>query len=297
MLIGYVRMPLFTFLSGYVYAAFPVNWGSLPSFLHKKALRLLVPMVVVAPIFLMTKMYAPGVHDRSVTEVEPFFLLYPYEHFWYLQALMLVFIAIAVLEASGLLASLAATFTILALAGIAFDFRLVAPEFFSFSKALYLFPYFIAGLMLARFGVATRAASLGPITLFALYEGVALALGGQTDIDSGLYLLVGCAAAIALVRWTPPFGPLSWVGGYSYTIYLYHVFGYSAARVVLQRVGATDLWALFLLTLAAGIVLSIAFHLLVYRVPLLRRALLGVRPRRSTGRFNADRRSAELPNT
>src|SRR3954451_22202707 len=45
-----VRMPMFTFLSGFVYAYRPVRNGEVGTFVTKKVRRLLIPMVVVSTI-------------------------------------------------------------------------------------------------------------------------------------------------------------------------------------------------------------------------------------------------------
>jgi fucose 4-O-acetylase-like acetyltransferase len=60
-LLAYIRMPLFTFLSGYVYAWRPFN-GYIHSFLRGKVRRLLIPMVVVGSVFVFARVVTPGTH-------------------------------------------------------------------------------------------------------------------------------------------------------------------------------------------------------------------------------------------
>ncbi len=65
---AYIRMPLFTFISGYVYAMRPLtaieNW---PAFLKGKTRRLLLPMFVVGTFLAVLQTYGPGVNEPFKT--------------------------------------------------------------------------------------------------------------------------------------------------------------------------------------------------------------------------------------
>jgi fucose 4-O-acetylase-like acetyltransferase len=53
-------MPLFTFISGLVYALRPVRREHLPDFYSKKLRRLGIPLLIVAPIFFVLQAITPG---------------------------------------------------------------------------------------------------------------------------------------------------------------------------------------------------------------------------------------------
>ena len=57
---AFVRMPLFTFISGLVYALRPVRREHLPDFYSKKLRRLGIPLLIVAPIFFVLQAITPG---------------------------------------------------------------------------------------------------------------------------------------------------------------------------------------------------------------------------------------------
>ena len=100
----YIRMPLFSFLSGFVYAYHPVLDSTRAQFVLSKWRRLIVPMLTAATVTLIVELlrsqsalgHTPGL--GSVVAKLPSVYLYPYHHFWFLQALFLAFLALIVLE-------------------------------------------------------------------------------------------------------------------------------------------------------------------------------------------------------
>jgi hypothetical protein len=102
----FLRMPLFTVISGYVYAIRPVEAGVAGTFLRRKLRRLLIPMVTVGTAFFLLRMLLPTHHPGQLSDIWRIYL-YPYAHFWYLQALLLVFVVVVPLERLGALESLA----------------------------------------------------------------------------------------------------------------------------------------------------------------------------------------------
>lgn len=56
----YVRMPLFTAISGWVYALHPVAAHEAGTFMFKKARRLLLPMICVGTLYFLIQYITPG---------------------------------------------------------------------------------------------------------------------------------------------------------------------------------------------------------------------------------------------
>jgi peptidoglycan/LPS O-acetylase OafA/YrhL len=75
--------------------------------------------------------------------------------------------------------------------------------------------------------------------------------------------------------WMPPIGTLGWLGAFSFTIYLYHVFFTAGMRVALQRLGGVDLPVQALLGCTAGVLGPVLFEIAVRRNRTARRWLLG----------------------
>src|SRR5690606_6901179 len=93
--LAYIRMPLFTFLSGVVYAYRPFG-GDAGQFVAGKCRRLLLPMLVVGTLFAVAQTYTPGANDA----VENWRLLHilPVAHFWFIEAIFIIFMIMIPLE-------------------------------------------------------------------------------------------------------------------------------------------------------------------------------------------------------
>lgn len=84
--LDFLRMPLFAVLAGFIYARRRVDPGTLIEFIHRKALRLLAPLLFVTAVMVMLRRVTYG-DDTTYAHA----LLYHYEHLWFLQAIFLIF--------------------------------------------------------------------------------------------------------------------------------------------------------------------------------------------------------------
>lgn len=282
--LGLVRMPLFTLLSGIVYAIKPITWDRVGSFIKGKVLRLLLPLVFVGYLFAVVQMSTPGTNETIGTRGLLYLPLLGYAHFWFLQALFIIFLAIIPFEASGFSRRRAGMVTLLVLAAGLFLVRGELPHIFSLDRAAYLLPFFLAGVVLQRFSASIyrlgRTAAL-LVSVPALLALVA-AVEHQPEIAwHFVQLAMGVGFAVLLLAIVPTVPALAEIGHYSYTIYLFHVFFAAGTRIVLGKFGVHQLVPLYLAGLAAGLAGPIVVHLLLERVPYLSRMFLGLRPRRT----------------
>lgn len=278
--LGDIRMPLFTFLSGLVYAAHPVGYRRILTFLKGKVLRLLIPLVVVGFSFAAVQRFTPGANQLLSLEEMPLIPFYPYAHFWFLQALFLIFMLMIPLERGKLLKTLPAALAVQVASMLLFLLRDLLPDFFSVKRAFYLFPFFLAGLVIARFPSKVGRVGMPALILVGI-PSAALAIaylsGWWIGVGGFAELTIGTGFAVALVTYVRAIPMLAAIGFYSYTIYLFHVFGTAGARIFLERLEAGPA-LIFFVALVAGISLPIAIHLLLHRVPYLSRAFLGIKP-------------------
>jgi glucans biosynthesis protein C len=88
-------------LSTGCYALRPVRREHLPDFYSKKLRRLGIPLLILAPIFFVLQAITPG--TTATPDWYEFLTIpvLPYQHFWYLQALLLIFLAVGFLDAMG----------------------------------------------------------------------------------------------------------------------------------------------------------------------------------------------------
>lgn len=276
----HVRMPLFTFLSGYVYALHPVELDSVRVFMRKKLRRLLVPLLVVSSLYYAAHRVMFGTHEMAPDAFWTVYL-YPYAHLWFLQALLVLFACVALLEMTGGLNNLrrfVAVFGLVMALHLALEFDRLP---FSIDRAIYLAPFFLAGLGACRYRAILQSKSARRlalvICLMSASIGLAMSFRGE-GIPARQTLLattISLSSCLALLAVVPGLPWLAWVGGYSFAIYLYHLFFTAATSLLLDRVDSYGLGLLFLAGLAAGILGPVLVARIAALWPAPRRLLLG----------------------
>lgn len=255
----YVRMPLFTFISGYIYSIYKIRGNDFHTYVAGKVRRLIVPLFCVGVPFSVLQAIGPGV-NKEVGVIDALLSFYvPVNHFWFLQAVFIIFMFVGLLEWRGLLQSATRLYLLLAFAAGVFLLPSFALDAFGINGAVYLLPFFVLGMMgHEKVGEIRRAFRvIGPlvfvvISLVLLYVA---AVDRELIVDrrSLVGLLVGCVSCVALlssnvqVRW------LTWLGGYSYAIFLFHVLFAAASRFALGRLGVHDESVLVLSGVACGL--------------------------------------------
>ncbi len=272
----YIRMPLFTFLSGFVYALRPVGVSVALSFLAKKARRLMVPMLVVGTIYIVVQSMVAGT-NKSHSLITLFSLL-PVAHFWFVESLFVLFLVIVPLELSGVLKHRGGFAVVFLVACVLYVLPFMPTPFLSMNGTVYLAPFFLTGVAIHRFSLDTLpAASKYTVAACAFVFLVIsqLNLNGILNMELGKQTAIGLAIGITICptlyffrfsnKW------LGRIGYYSYSIYLFHVFGTAGARIILERLGmhVTELHAL--VGLVAGITMPMLLEFLLarYHLPAL----------------------------
>jgi fucose 4-O-acetylase-like acetyltransferase len=277
--LAYLRMPLFSFLSGYVYAFRPYKpkQSNARGFIQGKMRRLLLPMLTVGTIFALMQNAMPGANQR----VTNWGLLHivPVAHFWFLEALFIIFLIVVALEHWRLLSTPPRFAGVWAITVMAFVFLQVTP-YFAANGAVYLMPFFLAGLACKRFDLHTVPARRLAAAVLAL-AGLWLAALPQ-PLGQGLSLpglLAGLSAAFLLLRSGWRWRALAYVGSFSFAIYLMHVFFTAGSRMALTRLGVGNLYVLLGLGTLLGIAGPMLAALLIGRSARLKFWLLGEAPR------------------
>jgi glucans biosynthesis protein C len=282
-LLMHVRMPLFAFLSGLVYALRPVEPGQLRIFAHKKFRRLVIPFITVTTIYYLLTWVVP--YDKSTPPAAEFWRIYlfPFAQYWFLQAIVLIFALVAVLEQCRMIAKPSQFWLVYLLAALASVFLRVEPNLFSADHALELLPFFLLGLGVTRFrdwlvdrrtGLVCTMAFLG-LTIW--YGTVIFGAGGPIIPKRTLpSFIMGTFGLLALLHSFPAVVWLAAIGRYSFAVYLFHSFFTAGTRQIamLSDVAVADL-VLFVLCVTAGVLGPIALERAARRVPWISRILLG----------------------
>jgi len=265
----YVRMPLFTFISGYIYSIYKIRGNHFPSFFAGKVRRLLVPLLCVGVPFSVLQAVGPGV-NKDVGVMEALLSFYvPVNHFWFLQAVFIIFMFVGVLQWRGLLRTAAHVYALFGFAALVFLLPPFKVDAFGINGAVYLLPFFVAG-MIGQEKVSLlkqRLKVIGPLVfvLIALVLLYVAAVDREAIVDrrSLIGLLVGCVSCFALLGSDMRSKWLTWLGGYSYAIFLFHVLFAATSRFVLGRLGVHEEGVLvaggLLFGLMGPVVLSMVF--------------------------------------
>jgi peptidoglycan/LPS O-acetylase OafA/YrhL len=275
--IEFLRIPLFTALSGYLYAGRRVVSSELSRFWTKKFRRLVVPLVFASVVIWWLRDHALG--DQTSL---PHALLFEFGHLWFLQALLLLFAGISISDAyfrpgfTGLLLA-GLTAVMISQSGVPIT------TFFGIAGALYLAPYFLFGVILRQHPEWLRDPQVGMLALGIVVIVLTSQQLGLFGLTSGVTLLqlpaaiAGMAGVVFLLQRFPADPLLSRIGRYSYTIYLWHIVAGAAMRSVLMRAGITSIPVLFASCLAAAVAAPIILYHIARRIPLFSVAFTGER--------------------
>ncbi|WP_406871239.1 acyltransferase (plasmid) [Thioclava sp. 'Guangxiensis'] len=293
-----MRMPLFSFISGYVFTALAgprKGWGQLA---RGKMRRLLVPLICVGTLFWLTG-EAMGRGQMSWPET----LVMPYAHFWFLQATFVLMMALLGLNWAVARAApryyardpAAVSWRNAALigtvgAGLYLSGRLGAVQLFSLPRAAYLAPFFMGGHIVAlclkpALAACSARGWLRIVMVLCLLGltgwGAALAFHlaapPEPQIRRALSVAIGLGAALSLLVLRVHSRFLAWIGDKSFTIYLFHVFFTAATTLALRGlVEGIDPHLVYPVSLAMGLAGPVALHGVILRSRWLRFACLGI---------------------
>jgi glucan biosynthesis protein C len=288
-LLIHLRMPLFTCLSGYVYAYRPVRAGELVKFGQKKLWRLYVPLLTAASIYFLMQAMTPSVNIRTDWSDVWRIYFFPYAHFWFLQAILLIFAVVTLLERAQMLMRFDRYLLMLVGAFAAHFFLMLHPNFFSVQQACYLLPFFMIGLGANRFAEkfsdpATQAVALSIFILtMALHVLACFGIWGEVSAQRTLLATsLSTSGLIVLIHRMPPVRQLIWIGNFSFTIYLYHVLFTAGARIGMIAAGLHNSMAIFIVGLICGVAGPIGMELVLKRNATSTRLLLGQSGRKAS---------------
>ncbi len=292
----YLRMPLFTTISGWVYALRPVSFGFFNDFMVKKIRRILIPLFIIGTIYFLLQQVTPGANNKeSINNIWRIYI-FPYTLYWYLPALFWVFLIIALIDSFKIMQSKANWFIITLVAiGIMLLRDVIIPEhspnLFAYKMTIYLLPFFLLGVGIKRFPDLFKIVALRYFLILSLvcllivqqlvwYQ----VLTFELSKIGGIGLLIGITGSVVLlgIRWRVRW--LIWIGGYAYTIYLFHAFGTAAGRIIPKVIGINSTAAIFFFSLITGMLLPVLVELVADRFSLSRMLLLGRPYNKSNGK-------------
>jgi len=270
----HLRMPLFTFLSGFIYGLRPLRPGQAVAFSGKKLRRLGVPLLVAS-----TLLYC--LHAAAHHPVPPgmwTIYVFPYWHLWFVQALLVVFAVVVVLESIGALSTFTGFAAVFALAlALYFHGPFGTLNVFGVYNAAYLLPFFLCGLAAHRYREVLQSsrALIATVLCFVLTQGFhsyvvltrTLPPIEPVDHRSALNLAIGMSASLCALQLLPRMPLVERIGGFSYPIYLYHPLFVAAVLSVAGAASVDARGLVFTVACIAGVAGPIAMGLVARHVP------------------------------
>lgn len=280
----YVRMPLFTAISGYVYSLRPISPGNGLTFLKGKSRRLLIPFVTIASWHYLMVSLLPGVNrPEDIADIWRVYI-FSWQHYWFLQSIFLVFIAVAWMDLHSYMSKLQGWLACMAVSVV---LSLVFPiwKVFSFDGFIYLLPYFILGCGLQRFPdvlsrpqIVITAAIIFSLAIVLRHLIWIYSWDIPTDRRTLLSITTGVSCMLVIFRCRRSNRLLAWFGGYAYGIYLLHFLGLAiGVRLAGAFPGPVNREVLFFTKFLLGLTVPIALELVIMRFHFLRVAILGLK--------------------
>ena len=284
-----IRMPLFACLSGFVYAYRPFHRDQWRNFAAKKILRLGVPLFVASTVtFFSLVIIGRQVDVYFGVDANPDLwslaraYYYPFQHLWFLQALLGVIAVVMALELLPTMISLKRWLVMFALSLIAFATSpLNSLIVFSIKDISFLLPFFLLGLAANRFGKQVLAPkTMQTVAVIfvaaAAMQAVDASFGhGDFERTAPLATVFGLSAVLCILRWMPTAKPFLWIGGYSFSIYLYHTIVIALAAFVATKFGLHSAPIFVAATLVFSVMLPIALEAATRKNATARLLLLG----------------------
>ncbi len=294
-----IRMPLFSVISGFVYAYRPIRPGAIQGFLRAKSRRLLFPLVTVGILLFGMQLVVPGINSKPAVTDAWMIVIYGHDHLWFLPSIFLIFAVVAVLDNTSvtttrrgwLIATVvsAALFVVLRFSG--------TWNIFSIDGAIRLMPFFLIGYGMHRYMLfdlrGFGAAAAGAVLATLLIPRIGISVDGwdvPVGVDRLLSLAIGVVGVTLIysARNAVRCRALAWIGGFSFGIYLLHVFGAAATRIALSKVSLDTDIAVFTIGMIAGVGLPILFQKLFGSWTPVRVGILGEKPIRGDQPADAD---------
>lgn len=282
-----LQLPLFTVIAGWVYALRPPKVEDLKSFIGKKVLRILLPMLFVGATYFLLQYFTPGTNKKGdLTEIWRL-LVFPYTLYWYLQAIFLVYIVVAIIDARGLLNNIRNWAVLLGISLLLLFFRDYyipegSPNYFCYQGVIYLLPFFIIGMGIIRFSDLFANRTFNIILILILFIGLFIQQLTWYDIvkydltmGSGVGLMIGLTMPVLFFRIRRNVKWLIWFGTYSYSIFLFHAFGTAGGRILTNRAGLQDVVSVFIISLILGLFVPVLVDKVLDRFGITRMLFLG----------------------
>lgn len=267
------RMPVFMFVSGYLFMFTTRVRRSDPpgvgAFARNKAMRLLLPLVVLLTLTIVPRVLLSGMADDEMSlDSSTLWRMYFYTDsmavpvLWFLQAsfllLVVAHILLTIMKRMGLNDTIALLTLLIVYGGLTF-LPFPCTSFFSIDEACNLAVYMALGATYCRFSasIESKVRLTSPVLLIGAVAAwlMLFYLTRHTTFAplcsiAGIVMCLSVGKTIEEKQWRI----LDWLIGANYLIFLLHWYFCVGAQQVLHHFTAWPWWVYTILALTAGVV-------------------------------------------
>ena len=280
--LSYIRLPLFTVISSYLYAVSVARRQTLAKLYKGKTRRILVPFLTFSTLQFLLFSFLPGSGDH----LNEFFSIYlwPRHQLWFLFSVFNIFLIVGFLDACHAMETPARWKAVLAVSMV-LHVLFEMTHAFSLWGVNYLMPFFLLGYGLRRFpqeffskpriywlmAIAAVSFSLKPV-LYAVFD-VTL----EPLYYKSLGLVVASSVVPLLFYFRRPVPALAYLGYYAFGIHLFHRVTAAGMRLWLEPLGIHNALAVFFVYLAGAIFLALVMQFVFEKTQITRTLILGMK--------------------
>ncbi len=276
-----IRMPLFTVISAYLYAATPATQEGFRRLVQGKASRIFVPFLVVSTIQYIVFSLLPMQNHPPLQDLYRVYI-WPHEQLWFLYSIFEIFILIGVMDALNLL-NTPLKWSVWLTLSLASSLLITPPHAFSLFGVNYLMPFFLMGYGIRRFSkqlfLKKAIIAYGTVAFFSGLLWVALFLKPflPEKAHHMVGLLVSFSAVPLLIYFRPENGVLARIGYFAFGIHILNRMVVSGLRAVFENNHLHNTIVQFTAYVVCGVLISIIIQQFLEKFTLTRRLVLGLK--------------------
>ena len=255
---SYIRMPLFSIISGYICSIRPVRIDNCFVFYKNKIRRLVIPCIFASAITWLFKFFPFSAPLKSLFFDFLTIFYRPLDHYWFLFAILWIFLAVSLLDSFRLMETPKKWLLVFSCGILVYLFDPYSAyevfynkhSLFGFHGACFLLPFFLFGYGLQRHGILFKNTivrlsfiSIALISfllhLWNTYSLAYLRSSGGAVLSAEhlkiLALVVGISCCGVLIFYSVFVPWLARIGKYAYGIYIYHILFIILMRIFLAK--------------------------------------------------------------
>ncbi len=279
-MLSYLRLPLFTVISGYLYGAFPATRETLKKLILGKKRRILVPFATFTTIqYLFFSLTTTDYPLQNIFKA----YIWPDQQLWFLVSICWIFLIVGTADAMKLL-NTPKRYGIACLIAVALHVSFELPEALSITGVNFLLPFFLLGYGLRRYSgiLLTKPfvrASLIIFPISFLLKPILYQFNHFLSFHEYrlLGLIVAGTGIPLMFYYRRPVPALAFFGYYAFGIHLFHRVAGQSTRLMFQSFNLQAPVLIFFIYMIGTVGIALLMQLVLERIPWAKVYVLGLK--------------------